>query len=119
MKQQTEFYKWERVIPTYNVRSGNCTNSYKVDTIFNSYEDALNYTNQKNEKLCTKSWVYLPYQDGYAQKIQEKKAEFNTKLSKYKVLQQQILSQTNDLVVGQTKKLNNVIKMKNNSLIIE
>ena len=47
----SDFSKWKRVFPEYNLY-GQCTNSIKVDKMFDSYEDALKYVLDKNEKLC-------------------------------------------------------------------
>lgn len=113
--QQGEFDRWKRVTPTYNLIHGYCTNGNKVDTIFDSYEDALSFVTAKNEELCKKSYIYLPYSENYASKIQAKKDEFNEKLSEYKLLEEQILLHTKDMELGTNKELTNVIKIANNN----
>lgn len=108
------FNRYERENPTYNIY-GPCTNSNKVDEIFESYEEALNYVTIKNNELGKKTWVYLPYSENYMKKVQAKKDEFNLRLSKYKLLEQQILLSTEDMVIGKNKELSNVIKIDNNN----
>lgn len=111
--QPGEFSRWKRVVPTYNAY-GYSVNSNKVDIVFDSYEEALNYATEKNEKLCEKSWVYLRCTKDIMEKIQEKKDEFDSKLAEYKKLEEQILVNTNDMVIGENKKLNNVVRYLNN-----
>ena len=108
-----EFNRWQRVAPQYNLINGYSTNSIKVNEVFDSYEEALNYATGKNEKLCEKSWVYLPYSRDVVEKIQEKKDEFETRLAEYKKLEEQILFNTNDMIIGGNRKLNNVIRFSN------
>ena len=112
--QPGEFDRWKRVFPTYNA-CGYCSDSNKVDVIFDSYEEALKYATEKNEKLCEKSWIYLHCTKDIIEKIQEKKDEFATKLDKYKLLEQQILLHTKDMEIGSSKQLSNVIKIINDS----
>ena len=113
--QPGEFSRWKRVTPSYNLIHGYCTNGNKVDKIFDTYEDALSFVTTKNEELCKKSYIYLPYSENYAAKIQAKKDEFNEKLAEYKLLEEQILLHTEDMEIGKSKKLTNVIKIVNNS----
>lgn len=108
--QLSDFSKWKTVFPEYNIY-GQCTNSIIVDKTFDSYEDAMQYVERKNEKLCENTYKYLPLSKD---QILEKKDEFNTKLEEYKVLEEQILLNTNDMKIGEIKKLNNVIKIENN-----
>ena len=113
--QPGEFNRWQRVTPSYNLIHGYCTNGNKVDAIFDAYEDALNFVTAKNEELCKKSYIYLPYSENYAANIQAKKDEFNEKLTEYKLLEKQILLHTEDMEIGSKKELTNVIKIANNS----
>lgn len=113
--QPTDFCKWQRVTPTYNLIHGYCTNSNKVDAVFNSYEEALNHVTEKNEKLCEDTWKCLPFSENLMKEIQEKRDEFDARLAEYKVLEQQILSHTDDIKVGENRKLNNVVRFVNNS----
>ena len=52
------------------------------------------------------------------EKIQEKQDEFDTKLAEYKVLEQHMLVNTNDMVIGENRKLNNVVRYLNNEMKI-
>lgn len=113
--QHAEFNRWKRVIPTYNLIHGYCTNSNKIDMVFDSYEEALNYASIKNEKLCELSLRYLPYSTDYAEKIKNKKDEFAAKLTEYKVLEEQILLHTDDIKIGQNKQLHRVVRISNDS----
>lgn len=113
--QPGEFNRWQRVTPTYNLIHGYCINGNKVDVIFDKYEETLNFVTAKNEELCEKTYIYLPYSENYAAKIQEKKDEFTIRLNKYKLLEQQILLYTKDMKIGENKELTNIIKITNNN----
>ena len=112
--QSAEFSRWQRVTPEYNLIHGYSTNSNKVDAVFDSYKEALNDVTDKNEKLSEKSWVYLPYSKDIMEKIQEKKDQFDAKLAEYKKLEEQILVNTSDMIIGKNRKLNNVVRYSNN-----
>ena len=111
--QPGEFDRWKRFNPSYNIY-GQSTNSNKVDKVFDSYEEALNDATDKNEKLCEKTWVYLPCSKDIMDKIQEKKDEFDAKLAEHNLLEKQILINTVDMVIGEPKKLDNVLRYSNN-----
>lgn len=113
--QHAEFNRWKMVIPTYNLIHGHCTNSNKIDLVFDSYEEALNHVSIKNQKLSELSLRYLPYSNDYAEKIRQRKDEFAAKLTKYKVLEEQILLHTDDMKIGQNKQLDRVVRISNNS----
>ena len=113
--QPGEFSRWQRVIPSYNLIHGYCTNGNKVEEVFDTYESALSFVSKKNEELCKKSYIYLPYSENYAEKIQAKKDEFAIKLDEYKLLEQQILLYTQDMEIGKNKQLSNVIRISNDS----
>ena len=113
--QHAEFNRWKRVIPAYNLIHGYCTNSNKIDAVFDSYEEALSFVSTKNKKLCDASWMYMPFSTDYAEKIRNKKDEFAAKLAEYKVLEQQILLHTDDMKIGQSKQLDRVVRISNNS----
>ena len=113
--QPVEFNRWKRVIPTYNLMHGYCTNSNKVDRVFNSYEETEDYVKSKNEELCKNTYKYLFFSDDILDRIQTKKEEFADKLEEYKVLEQQILFNTEDIQIGENKKLDNVIRMQKQS----
>ena len=51
--QLSEFDTWKRIMPTYNLIHGYCTNSTKVDEVFNSYEEVQN----KEYSLIPASYV--------------------------------------------------------------
>ncbi len=97
--QPGEFNRWQRVIPTYNLIHGYCTNGNKVAAVFDKYEEALNFVTAKNEELCKKNYIDLP----------------SSELNKYKLLEQQILLYTKDLEIGENKELANIIKITNNN----
>lgn len=87
-------YRWERVTPAFNNR---CINSNRVEKVFDSYNKALEYVKKKNEELCD---LYIS-----SEKIQE----FNDRLSRYKLLEQQILDNTSNLDQSHVKVLDELI----------
>jgi len=116
--QLTEFDRWKRFEPMYNLIHGCCINSNKADMLFNSYNEALDCVTEKNKKICENTWNCLPISKNIMEKIQEKQDEFDKRLEKYKILEEQILINTEDMVIGENKKLNNVIKVENNCIKI-
>lgn len=101
--QKEQYYSWKRVTPS------NCTNSNFVEKVFDSYEEALELATQKNKELCDKTWVYLPYTKDLNNQISKKIEEFNDRLSRYKMLEQQILVNTANLEQSNVKELNKLI----------
>jgi hypothetical protein len=116
--QLSQFDKWENVVPTFDLIYGRCNNSNKVDGVFDTYEEALNCVSTKNNNLCKKARMNLQYSKDIAAKIQKSEDEFNVKLLKYKLLEQQILFSTDNVKPGKSKKLNSVLKIENNGIKI-
>lgn len=103
-------YNWQRVTPKFGGFNFHCINSNFVEKVFENYNEALNFVNEKNQELCDKTLRYLPCsKDIKAKKVEE----FNNKLSMYKLLEQQILINTSDLEQSNIKELNNLIIRKN------
>lgn len=95
---------WKRTTMSYA-----CINPVFVENVYDSYEEALEISTQKNKELCEKTWICLPYTKDLEEQISKKIEEFNNKLSRYKILEQQILINTSDLEQSNVKKLNNLI----------
>lgn len=111
--QESKFNEYIRVIPEFNLISGDCFNITTVDNIFDTYDEALNFVNKMNEQLCQNTWVLLPFTDDLFKKIEDKKNVFNTRLTRYKNLERKILENTEDLSSDKTKLLDNVLKINN------
>lgn len=114
--QVTEFNKWKRILPSYNLIHGYCTNSNKIDMVFNSYDDALDYVNMKNKELFADSYNFLSFSDDFISQVQKNKDEFNKKLFNYKLLEKEILFYTQDMDICKKNELDNVIKIENNEV---
>ena len=99
---------FERVTPSFNLYNHACINSNYVSNVFNSYEEALKFTNDKNKQLWNKFLTYVP-------SIEEIK-EFQDKLSKYKMLEQQILANSTDLDQNHVKQLSNIIQVNKSTM---
>lgn len=104
---------WEKVTPSFN---HGCVNSTFVEKVFDTYDDALEFATNKNKDLCEKTWIYLPYTKDMKNQIAKKVEEFNDKLSRYKLLEQQILFNTADLEQSKVKKLDKLIKKSNGEI---
>lgn len=111
--QESKFNEYIRVIPEFNLISGDCFNITTVDNIFDTYDEALNFVNKMNKQLCQNTWVLLPFTDDLLKKIEDKKNVFNTRLTRYKNLERKILENTEDLSSDKTKLLDNVLKINN------
>lgn len=107
--QKGQYDNWERVTPSFNVFNYACTNSDFVEKVFDNYEEALEFTTQKNKQLCDKALAYLPSTEDLINSISKKIQEFNDMVSRYKMLEQQILAHTSDLEQSNVKKLNKLI----------
>ena len=108
--QNEKHYSWKRVMPEFNLINYTCTNSNLVDKVFDNYEEALEFTTEKNKKICDETLSYLPYTENSTEQASKKIEEFNDKLSKYKMLEQQILINTSDLDQANVKELKKVIR---------
>ena len=97
---------WERVKPSFN---NGCSNSNFVEKVFDTYEDALEFATYKNKKMCNEACIYFPYTKDLYNLISKKTQEFNDRLSRYKLLEQQILSNTSDLEQFSVKELDKLI----------
>lgn len=97
--QRVKNYTWERVIPEFGP-TNHAYNSDFVEEVFDNYEDALEIVTQKNKELCDKTWICLSYTNI---------KEFNDKLSRYKMLEQQILTNTSDLDQSNVRELKRLI----------
>lgn len=106
--QNGQFYQngWERVTPSFN---NGCINSNFLEKVFDTYEAALEFATHKNKKLCEKPWFYLPYAKDLNNQISKKTQEFNERLSRYKLLEQQILFNTSNLNQANIKELDKLI----------
>ena len=80
-----------------------------VEKVFDTYEDALEFATYKNKKLCEETWAYLPYTEDLNNQISKKIQEFNDRLSRYKLLEQQILFNTSNLEQSNVKQLDKLI----------
>lgn len=106
--------RWQRVLPSYNLINKSCVNGIKVDSVFETFDEAKAFVDAKNTELCKNSYLYLPYSEDYAERIQAKKDEFNEKISKYKKLEKQISFFTQCMEVGKNTISWDVIKFSNN-----
>ena len=86
----TEHEKWERVNPKFSCL-GYCTNSNKVDDLFDTYEEALKFVATKNEESFVKIWECVPFTSNLLERINKARDEFDAKLLEYKVLEQKIM----------------------------
>lgn len=107
--QRGQYYTWERVTPSFNVSNYACINSDFVEKVFDNYEEALEFATQKNKKLCDATWAYLPYTKDLNNQISKEIEKFCDRLSRYKMLEQQILVNTSDLEQSNVKELNKLI----------
>lgn len=100
---------WVYNVPTYNLIHGHCTNSEYVDAIFDSYDDAEQYKDEKNQVLCQKTWVNLSISKHFLEVKNKKEQEFYDKLKKYELLERQLLLHLTKLSNEKRKKLDPVI----------
>ncbi len=116
--QMGQYADWERVIPTFNLINHTCTNSSFVEKVFDNYEEALEVATQKNKRLCDKtcSKIYLPYTKNLKEQNSKKIEVFNDKLSRYKMLEQQILINTSNLEQSNVRELSKLIRSNKGKL---
>lgn len=99
-------YGWEKTEPQYD-SYGNCRNSIIVDKIFNTFEEALEEANNKNNELMYKNTAYISFKNKDKRKAKEK--EYITKRKQYQELEQLIEQNTDDLVIGDGTKEQTVL----------
>ncbi len=113
---ENQYRVWKRVTPECNLFYHVYTNSSIVEEVFDSYEEALEFASKKNDKICQDSWIYLPFTDDIDKEIATKKREFNNKLARYKILEQQILINIPELESTNIKKLDELITINKNEI---
>lgn len=106
--------RWERKTPSFNIYSHECTNSDIVEKVFDTYEEALEDATTKNDDLLKKIWGVIPYTKDFMQVIAKKSDEFDYKLARYKMLEQQILYHTSDIDQSNVKELGRLISIRDN-----
>ena len=109
--QKGTFY-WEYEAPSYNLIHGQCMNSIYVDAIFDSYDDAKKYKDEKNQVLCQKAWISLPYTENFRKIKEEKEQEFYNKIKKYELLERQLLLNLTKLNNEKRRELDPVISFE-------
>lgn len=109
-----EFNRWKKVLPSRSVH-GIPLNSKTVHNLFDSFEEASLHCDKKNNEIRDGLCTYIPYSDDYEEKITNILKEFDYRLANYKRLEEAIEVNTNDLKVGNPKKLKEVIKVFNNN----
>jgi len=108
-----EFNTWHKDEPSFNLIHGNCTNSIKTDTLFDSFDEAKVVKKQKNEDLLVQKFVYMPIET-YKTKHQEIEDEFNKTADYYDKLESEIENRTQDLIAKNLSKEQRVIHLKDN-----
>lgn len=80
-----------------------------VEKVFDTYEDALEFATYKNEESCAKTWINLSYTaKDFDDQVSKRIQEFNDRLSYFKRLEQEILSNIS-LEQSNVKKLDKLI----------
>ena len=91
-----EYYKWNRVEPTFNIMHGQCTNDIVVDEVYDSLEDARVSKDEKNKKLLHEQFTYMSVEE-YKKRFKEIESEFNNTLAYYTQLEAMIENNVQDL----------------------
>lgn len=104
-------YDWQRLTPILNY-ADEYINSEFVEQIHNSYEAALEEATEKNQKLYNKVYTYAISRKDYDKAVDEETEKFNARLSRYKMLEEQILSNVPDLDNSKVKELNDLVIIK-------
>ena len=94
---QSDFYRYERQEPSYNLISNKCINSCNVDELFDSYEDANKAKDKKNNELYVQKVALASL---YQEDLEFLNIDFEAKQRYYDMLQESILMNTDDLIVG-------------------
>lgn len=112
---------FERNTPQFNLNNV-CINSKTVNSVFDSYEEALKYTEEVNNQLwaeaCSRLTIDNNNVEQFKEQIYKEKQDFYAKIANYKLLEKQILSETNDLVLNKNNKLDKLIRLNGNKFEI-
>lgn len=87
-----------RSVPDYNLYD-QCINATKVDMVFDTYEEAAEVANDKNQKILS---LVLPFtsQPDWIEKYQKDKEKCNEKIESYKQFEREIQQHTMDMLVS-------------------
>ena len=91
-----EYYKWNRVEPTFNIMHGQCINDIVVDEVYDSLEDARVSKDEKNKKLLHEQFTYMSVEE-YKKRFKEIESKFNSTLAYYNQLEAMIENDVQDL----------------------
>ena len=111
-----DFDIWKRCEPSFNLIHGHCTNEIITSEIYDTYDEAVVEKNQKNSKLKTNRWVFLPYDEKFKEKVDKLNAEFDETLSFYNQLERMIEKKTSDLKTNNEIREQSVFKYQNGEL---
>ena len=106
---------WYKDEPEYNFINGQCVNSITTDYVFDSFEDAKAYKNQKNEGLLRQELSCLSIEKLLLVKSSDEE-KFAKKASFYQRLEEQIEEFTKDLMVNSSPKEQRVIHLKDKNI---
>lgn len=104
-------YIGKHVIPKFNV-DGNPLLSSVVDELFDTYEEASQLANQKNEKMYFDLYFEVkvdPTNPNFDVELQKLKDDYNNKQNMCKIFEQLITDQTNSMEITQKQNENNKI----------
>ena len=91
-----EFNCWRRIEPSFNMMNGRCTNDIVVDSVYDSFEEAKEYKEIKNQKIFESKFTYMSL-EMYDKKIKEVESEFKKTSTYYDELETMIENSIQDL----------------------
>lgn len=107
--KESEYNFWDRDEPEYNYITEKCVNSIFVETICNTYQEALVNANQKNKSLLSETMNNILVDSNFNEVRKKETKEYWERLMNYQQLEQEMEQKTDDLNVDETLKEQTVI----------
>jgi len=95
--------QFKRVFPEYNFNA-KCINSFKVNELFDSFEEASTLAAKMNETLVGREIQVLSFDENIKEKIQIIRDKHQKTLDKYKEIEEMIEQTTEDMKVNSSNK---------------
>lgn len=109
------FDTWKREFPHYNCYH-QCVNSIKVNSLFDTFDEAKEKCTELNEKLKSEASMFIPFDEEFYQNVENIHNEYDLKLSKYLNLETEIKIKTEDIMNNIGKPQNVIVVFKNENI---
>lgn len=99
----------KRVTPKFNFHS-QCINSFGVDDVYNSFEEASAVANKENNRIIASEVGIIPFDESFQEAYNEVRDKHQKTIARYKKIEEQIERETTDMLVTSDQDLSYLIE---------